>query len=70
MENCVTWMFWERAATKCPHSCTVMIAANTATALATDRGPELSKLPAPVTKESFKNKFVAEDRYRRFHTIR
>lgn len=47
MENFVTWMFWARAAMKWPHSWTVMMAASTPRALATDPGPDVSN-PEPA----------------------
>lgn len=47
IENWVTCIFWARAATKWPHSCTVTIAAKTASALATLRGPAVSN-PVPA----------------------
>jgi hypothetical protein len=50
-ENLETWMFCERAAKKCPHSCTKMMDASTATASSDDAGPSSWKLvpntPAP-----------------------
>ena len=50
-ENLETWMFWSRAAKKCPHSCTVMMEARTAMASMVLAGPSSSKpvfmSPAP-----------------------
>jgi hypothetical protein len=39
MANCVTWMPCNRAAEKCPNSCTAMMAASTPRACAIEAGP-------------------------------